>query len=1215
MRRRLSLSIIFVLLVSLFSFYQMDVGAEGNIKSPIVHSDGSVTFQLADEGQESVAVAGSFTDWAENAIPLEQKEQVWSVTIPELKPAVYEYKFIINGSDWIQDPLNANKIGDNNSFVIEGIHLDRIPTTVQVDSQIDLLVDMVEKDGTINENVLNVEWKIKGNTDGIELNDHRLLVSKDVPDGTVFTLIAKKGHFQAEKELTVVSAMKEYEIYYHRINNELDDWNLHIFNSGYNPGNYSFDSIEDIVIDNDRYSFAKGNYQFPNKEITIIPRKGEWEQQDTERTIQLPENQARSEVWVIQGHAQVYSSEEEAVKALKGTVPPHIQFTYERDDQKYDDWDVWVWNTNSQDDNIDFKHIVEGKALAEILIGPGAERVGFKVRKGNWEAEEPGGDRYIPINTLDSITKVYVKSGEAEFHVVPSMTAPFVKDGHATFRYRNKQLYELSQMDTIEKVELQILDETYEMEYEPDQEWFTYTFKDLPTGEHEYSFFVTIDGERKNIKDPYFSVDGKSTISYEKTDAHIQATVSPKEITYNENAVVKIQLDNEKDIEIKDLYIDLTSLGGKSSTKIDPELMELSIAANHTTTAGVKKLPVTVVDQYGNEHRGETEITIKSRTTIGEIDFDWDEARIYFLLTDRFFNGDSSNDDPYDIGYNQKDPGAYQGGDFKGITQNLDYLQDLGINTIWISPIVENIAYDVRHDEDPHITPYYGYHGYWASNFTELNPHFGTLDDLHELIDEAHNRGIKLMVDVVLNHAGYGLKVEDTSVESKIQNYPTQEDRERFTNMFRNPAGYGDINGELSGLPDFMTEDPKVRAQLIQWQTDWIEKATTPNGNTIDYFRVDTVKHVENTTWMAFKNALTQVNPSFKMIGEAWGASQFNDLGYLQSGMMDSLLDFDFKYQARDFINGKIEAVENNLSKRNEQLSNDAMLGQFLSSHDEEGFLKQFENDENKLGKLMIAAALQITAKGQPIIYYGEEIGFTGENNYPIHTNRNFFQWDALENNDIHQHYKKLLQVRKEYSDVFSKGDRKQLIAKDSLGYSVFERSYNGEALVVGLNTNETEEQIHLTVPFEAGSTLVDLYSQTTVIVKDDHTVEAMLPAMSDGGTFILAKLIDEEDGAAEEPNEEKIDEEDGAVEEPNEEKIDEEDGVVEEPNEEPVTEENVNTGEQEQHHSGKDSLDPSEEAGKQLPNTATKTYNYLIIGSMIMLVSGIILLLYRKKV
>src|SRR5690606_35884068 len=123
---------------------------------------------------------------------------------------------------------------------------------------------------------------------------------------------------------------------------------------------------------------------------------------------------------------------------------------------------------------------------------------------------------------------------------------------------------------------------------------------------------------------------------------------------YNENAVVKIQLDNEKDIEIKDLYIDLTSLGGKSSTKIDPELMELSIAANHTTTAGVKKLPVTVVDQYGNEHRGETEITIKSRTTIGEIDFDWDEARIYFLLTDRFFNGDSSNDDPYDIGYNQK---------------------------------------------------------------------------------------------------------------------------------------------------------------------------------------------------------------------------------------------------------------------------------------------------------------------------------------------------------------------------------------------------------------------------------------------------------------------------------------------------------------------------------------------------------------------------------
>src|SRR5690606_5396582 len=100
---------------------------------------------------------------------------------------------------------------------------------------------------------------------------------------------------------------------------------------------------------------------------------------------------------------------------------------------------------------------------------------------------------------------------------------------------------------------------------------------------------------------------------------------------------------------------------------------------------------------------------------------------------------------PYEINYDKEKPGVYQGGDFKGITEKLDYLADLGINTIWISPIVENIAYDVRCSEEPHITPYYAYHGYWGSNFSQLNPHFGTMEDFHELIDEAHKRGIKIM--------------------------------------------------------------------------------------------------------------------------------------------------------------------------------------------------------------------------------------------------------------------------------------------------------------------------------------------------------------------------------------------------------------------------------------------------------------------------------------
>ncbi|QGS69774.1 hypothetical protein CV093_20790 [Oceanobacillus sp. 143] len=119
---------------------------------------------------------------------------------------------------------------------------------------------------------------------------------------------------------------------------------------------------------------------------------------------------------------------------------------------------------------------------------------------------------------------------------------------------------------------------------------------------------------------------------------------------------------------------------------------------------------------------------------------------------------------------------------------------------------------------------------------------------------------------------------------------------------------------------------------------DWIEKSRTEKGNAISYFRVDTVKHVDHTTWKAFKNAVTSEDPSFKMIGEAWGASQYGDFDFLQTGEMDSLLDFEFKNIAMEFVNGNVEDANQLLESRNSGLSNTATLGQFLGSHDEDGF-------------------------------------------------------------------------------------------------------------------------------------------------------------------------------------------------------------------------------------------------------------------------------------
>ncbi|WP_353892444.1 alpha-amylase family glycosyl hydrolase [Proteinivorax hydrogeniformans] len=607
--------------------------------------------------------------------------------------------------------------------------------------------------------------------------------------------------------------------------------------------------------------------------------------------------------------------------------------------------------------------------------------------------------------------------------------------------------------------------------------------------------------------------------SQEEVQVKIKADVSPGEISYNENAVLELEIENGEDVEIRGIYVDLTEVGGEEKVEIDTELKEITIAVDYATTSGVKILPVTATDTDGNQHNGEAELTVAPRQFVGEADFDWDQAIIYHLLTDRFFNGDPSNDDPYGVGYDKDDPGAYQGGDFKGITKKLDYLDELGVNTIWISPVVENIVHDVRHSDTPHITPYYGYHGYWALNFDELNPHFGTMEDFHQLIDEADARGMKIMLDVVLNHTGYGLKEDDAALDDgSIPFFPSDEDRQRFDGMLRtNEMLRGvvdrEIKGELAGLPDFITEDPKVRQQVIDWQTQWIEMSTTPNGNTIDYFRVDTVKHVEDTTWFAFKNELTKKMPEFKMIGESWGSNPNNDHGYLNSGMMDSMLDFNFKNHARNFVRGSINTVESSLQQRNELMDNTKTFGQFISSHDESRFLTELGQEEN-LGAQMVAASLQITAKGQPVIYYGDELGLYGEDNHPYYDNRQNMPWDEIEGNVVLEHYKKVINARQKFPEVFARGSRNLVEGSGDLGYSIFKRAYEDESVIVGLNINTEETDATFEVPYGRRTTLVNLYNGETVNVSRNNEVTVTLPSMDNGGTVILVASDEEPEGA-----------------------------------------------------------------------------------------------------
>lgn len=636
----------------------------------------------------------------------------------------------------------------------------------------------------------------------------------------------------------------------------------------------------------------------------------------------------------------------------------------------------------------------------------------------------------------------------------------------------------------------------YPMTYNDATKRFEYVKSGLTDGKTYYRY----KANRAYVVDAFNSNSEKhnnadySYFEYYKLNATVTAEVMNKSFNYNENNVVKFKVEQDssdaKTLEVASASIDVSSLGGSSAMPIEPELQAVTISATTDTTLGIKTLPITVTDQYGNKFSTTVDVEITDRVKENKKDFDWDEAVVYFMMTDRFFDGNESNNTASGADTYGDNPGLYHGGDFAGVTTKLDYLQNLGVNTIWITPIVENIKGVAVTDEGSKDVPYNAaYHGYWASDFTKLNPTLGTTEEFETMISEAHKRGMRIMVDIVVNHAGYG--TEST-----------------FADMLRDKSvSEGDIKSWQSGLPDFATENADVRAKLVEWQTAWMKDYG------VDYFRVDTVKHVDSTTWAALKNSTTEVNPAFKMIGEYYGAGYASNGSTLGSGQMDADLDFDFNDQATSFVSGNISSVEKFLSARNSALNNTYMTGQFLSSHDEDGFKaalmkgKEYTEDQATSAAL-VAATLQLTAKGIPVIYYGEEVGLSGLNNYPYQTNRYDMDFSlATKDNVTYQHYKNLLRIRNAYTDVFARGSRTVVAGSDEECYDVVSRSYGGTTLYVGMNIKDTVKEVKVPVSLAAGTEVKDLYSGATYTVGSDKTVTVTIPAAKDGGTVILTEV------------------------------------------------------------------------------------------------------------
>ena len=1069
-----------------------------------------------------------------------ENENVYSITLNAVPAGKYQYKILEDAATegwnkpWAQN--NDNLSLNLNAPADVTLSLDKTDKTKETKVNIayikDLVVEVpaqIQKGVTMELPVTGTYYGDDGNvqngvsvtytakTEGITLNGNEILVPLSY-EGTEVTVVAAYNGIEKEIIIPVVEVVYHYTIYYydfdatHMSENASDLWIWQKSGAGATAGTL-FTAKEKLSDGNE---WLRADVTLPYTDVQIIPRsKDEWKWQGD--TV-LYNNSATAEnvtLYIVSNSNQAYTTLPELVKPKSRS----IMIEYDRPAKDYEGWNIYTWNSGfGSDVSVAFADI-NGKMVAKIPVKDSKAdlKLSFCMRHSTaadeWESKD-GGDHYVTIPADQSVVKAVFTQGEGITRVLPYNTG-FERDGANNaihFYYRNDELAAENNLASLEgNVSIVINGQTYAMAYDAENDRFVYNLTDVSTGDYYYYYVVNGKEELDAFNDVTANdSNGKecSVCHFKKANVSVEASLSQYAMDYNDNNVLSVKLtakDGEglETSEIAAITADLSELGLGKEFAIEPELMEGTISCLNTVAAGEKTIPVTVKDIYGNVYTTATNVTVTERKKSAG-DFDWDEAVIYFAVTDRFFDGDASNNDAYGVGdYNTGEKGgsSYHGGDFAGLNQKLDYLKDLGVNTIWITPIVENITED-QHDNKTD-TATYGYHGYWASDFTKLNKHLGTEQQFKALLDAAHSKGMKIMVDVVLNHAGYGTEKYFNSILTDADGNSISMIRDSS-----NTISGDDKYDSLSDLPDFVTENKAVTDQLVAWQTEWMSKYS------IDYYRVDTVKHVETTTWAAFKNSLTKVNPDFKMIGEYSGAGYANNAGELGTGTMDALLDFDFNDFAQNFVTGNISSVENSLQKRNNAINNTSVMGSFLSSHDEDTLQYKLVNEskiseEEAYNLMKVAATLQITAKGQPVLYYGEEIGQGGANNWPLQTNRRDFDWTELEkqkadSNSIYNHYKTMLAIRNAYTDVFARGNRSTVAVSDADGYEVISRSYGNNTLYVGMNVKEAEKEVVIPVAESAGTVLKNLYDGKTYTVSADQNVSVTIPAAKDGGTIVL---------------------------------------------------------------------------------------------------------------
>ncbi|MBU9712799.1 alpha amylase N-terminal ig-like domain-containing protein [Evansella tamaricis] len=415
------------------------------------------------------------------------------------------------------------------------------------------------------------------------------------------------------------------------------------------------------------------------------------------------------------------------------------------------------------------------------------------------------------------------------------------------------------------------------------------------------------------------------------------------------------------------------------------------------------------------------------------------DAIFYQIFPERFGNGDPSlnptNVEPWSEDVDPT-PQNFFGGDLQGVIDHLDYLVELGINAIYFTPIFEATTN----------------HKYDTIDYLKVDPHFGDNALAKKMVDEAHKRGIKIMLDAVFNHSGFFFP--------PFQDVLKHGEKSKYTDWFHlrefpvktEPVPNYDAFAFVSHMPKLNTEHPEVKAYLLEVARYWIEDIGA------DGWRLDVANEVDHQFWREFRQVVKKANPEAYILGEVW----HNSMPWLQGDQFDAVMNYPVTNSILEFFcKGSIDAQQFMGRLDQMQIAYPKQVNEvafnLLDSHDTPRLLTIAGNDKNRM---KLAATFQLTYMGSPCIYYGDEIGMDGGQDPGC---RKPMVWEEnKQDKDLFTFYQQLISLRKEHR-ALRDGSFQFLSAETGQRYVAYERSDDKDRFLIILNSDEKEQVITLT--------------------------------------------------------------------------------------------------------------------------------------------------------